>query len=105
MKYLGWDSTRLTVDESTVQHDQRIMAWRTKAGLLSIAFSNRGHEPYTFHVSGINATHLAGHRYTLSALDSPLGTRDVESDLTVTVPPNAFEFWVADSYRSARNTK
>ncbi|AFL90014.1 hypothetical protein Terro_3805 [Terriglobus roseus DSM 18391] len=94
LKYLPWDSTRLTVDESVVQHDQRILVWRSKTGKLGIALSNRGTAPYTFHLSGMASRSLEGHRYTISALDQSLGKASGRS-MDITVPPQSFEFWVA----------
>lgn len=93
LKYLPWDSTRLTVEESTVQHDQRILAWRSKQGQLGIALSNRGADPYTFHLSSTQAKSLVGHRYTIAALDSPLGQKSGQ-EIVITVPPQSFEFWI-----------
>jgi hypothetical protein len=95
LKYLPWDSTRLQVDESTVQHDQRILVWRSKSGKLGIAVSNRGPLPYTFDVTGAGPMTLEGHRYTVSALDRPVGEKKVERQFSITVPPQSFEFWMA----------
>lgn len=95
LKYLGWDSRRYAVEESSVQLDQRILAWRTKEGKLSLAFSNRGKVPYTFHVSGVPARTLTGHRYTVTTLDTPVGTRQIDSNtLAITIQPQSYEFWV-----------
>jgi hypothetical protein len=93
LKYMPWDSTRLTVEESTVQHDQRILVWRSKQGKLGIALSNRGKEPYTFHISGAAAQSISGYRYTISALNIPLGEKSGEG-FSITVPPESFEFWM-----------
>jgi hypothetical protein len=41
LKYLPWDSTRLTVEESTVQHGQRVLVWKSKAGQQPIQFLGR----------------------------------------------------------------
>lgn len=92
LRYLSWDSTRLTVEESKIQNDQRILAWRSKDGKLGVALSNRGVEPYTFHLSGVEAKALIGHRYTIAALDAPLGQKSGQ-DIDITVPPQSFEFW------------
>jgi hypothetical protein len=98
LRYLPWDSTRLAVDESTVQHDERILVWRSKQGKIGIALSNRGPSPYTFHLHGIQAQHLAGHRYTVNARNTLLGDRAVHADVAVavTVQPQSFEFWTAE---------
>lgn len=94
LKYMPWDSTRLNVEEETVQHDQRILVWRSKQGKLGIALSNRGSEPYIFHLSGTDAKVLVGHRYTIVRLDEALGNKS-RNDFAITVPPQAFEFWMA----------
>ena len=94
LKYMPWDSTRLGVEESAVLSDQRILVWRTKTGQLGIALSNRGSVPFTFHLSGIQAGALAGHRYTVKALDISLGRKSVAKDISITVPPQSFEFWI-----------
>lgn len=96
LKYLPWDSTRLAVDESKVEYDQRILVWRSKEGVLGIALSNRGAGPYTFHLSGVKARSLTGHRYTVSSLNIPLGKRAVRTDTDITVPSQSFEFWTAE---------
>jgi hypothetical protein len=96
LRYLPWDSTRLSVDESSIQQDERILVWRDKQGHLGIALSNRGPVPYTFHLHGVQAQRLAGHRYTVSARDTPIGTRRTSKEFAVTVLPQTFEFWIAD---------
>lgn len=45
-----------SIDESTVRYDQGIIASCAKQGLLSLALSNRGKEPYAFLISGIAET-------------------------------------------------
>jgi hypothetical protein len=95
LKYMPWDSTRLNVEESAVQNDQRILVWCTKSGKLGIALSNRGPVPFTFHLSGMQAVALVGHRYTVTATDVSLGGRSVAKDISITVPPQSFEFWIA----------
>lgn len=94
LKYLPWDSTRITVEESTVEYDQRILAWRSKQGKLGIALSNRGTQPYTFHIAGIKPKTFVGHRYTIAALDVALGQKSGQQ-IDITVPPQSFEFWTA----------
>jgi O-glycosyl hydrolase len=94
LKYLPWDATRLQVDESTVQYDQRILVWR-KLDKLGIALSNRGTTPYTFVLAGMTAKEFEGHRYTLSALNQSLGTKQGAPQVSITVPPQSFEFWIA----------
>jgi hypothetical protein len=96
LHHLPWDSTRLTVDETIVQHDERILVWQSQAGHLGIALSNRGPVAYTFHLHGIRAQTLNGHRYTVQARDTPLGHRTVSTDFAITIPPQSFEFWTAD---------
>ncbi len=93
LRYMPWDSTRLTVEESKVQYDQRILVWRSQQGKLGIALSNRGKDAYTFHLSGAQAARLTGHRYTVQRLDIPLGRKSGE-EVAITVPPQSFEFWI-----------
>lgn len=95
LRYMPWDSTRLTVDESTVQHDQRILVWRTKHGALGIALTNRGAQPYVFHIRGTGAVHLAGYRYTVTRLNQPLGVHDSAGSVSIVVPPQSIEFWIS----------
>ncbi len=94
LRYLPWDSTRLAVEESKVEYDQRILVWRSKEGKLGIALSNRGTEAFTFHLTGVKAKALIGHRYTIAALDIGLGNKSGHA-IDITVPPESFEFWMA----------
>lgn len=93
LKYLPWDSTRLTVEESTVQHDQRVLVWKSKGGKLGIALSNRGPKAYTFHIKGTGRRALDGHRYTVKELNAPVG-RKTGDEVAITVQPQSFEFWI-----------
>jgi O-glycosyl hydrolase len=93
LKYLAWDSTRMTVDEEVVQHDQRILVWKTKGGKLGVAVSNRGKEAYTFLIRMPSRVSLQGHRYTVTSLNVPLGDR-VGAEVAIVVPPQSFEFWM-----------
>jgi hypothetical protein len=77
-----------------VQYDQRILVWR-KLDKLGIALSNRGTTPYTFVLTGMTAKEFEGHRYTLSALNQSLGTKQGAPQVSITVPPQSFEFWIA----------
>jgi hypothetical protein len=94
LKYMPWDSTRLAVEEGSIEHDQRILVWRSQKGNLGIALSNRGTQPYVFHLSGVEAKSLVGHRYTISARDMPLRQKN-GNEIAITVPPQSFEFWMA----------
>lgn len=93
LKYLPWDSTRLEVEEKVVQHDQRILVWRSKKGKLGMTLSNRATESYTFHVKAGHVVKLTGHRYTVTTLDTPAGTQQ-GADISITVAPQGFEFWI-----------
>lgn len=95
LKYLPWDSTRLTVDESKVQHDQRVLVWKSKKGKLGIALSNRGTTPYTFHMKADGQLKLTGHRYTIKELNVPLGKKS-GADVAITVQPQSYEFWIGN---------
>lgn len=102
LKYLPWDSTRLQVDEDTVRHDQRILVWQSQEGRLGIALSNRGDAPFTFHLHGIRAAQLVGHRYTVTSRDSSLGKKRGSQDVAITVQPQSFEFWIAPASARAQ---
>jgi O-glycosyl hydrolase len=101
LKYLPWDSTRLQVDEDTVRYDQRILVWRSKAGILGIALSNRGSVPFCFHLNGVGNSTLVGHRYTLTSLDQSIGRKRGGEGVAITVQPQSFEFWISSQARSA----
>ncbi|MHB2007901.1 MAG: hypothetical protein ACYCOX_07620 [Acidobacteriaceae bacterium] len=94
LRYLPWDSTRLTVDEDAVRGDQRILAWRDRNGRIGIALSNRGARPFTFHLKNARPLTLHGHRYTVTRLNQPLRIVTGTDDIAVTVPPQSFEFWM-----------
>ncbi len=102
LKYLPWDSTRLQVDEDTVRYDQRILVWQSKDGRLGIALSNRGDVPFTFHLHGIKAAQLAGHRYTVTSCDRSIGRMRGSKDIAITVQPQSFEFWIAQKWANTR---
>jgi len=93
VKYIKWDSTRLSVDEDAVLHDQRILAWKTKKGKLGIAVSNRGDIPFTFHIDTSRTAGWSGHSYTVTTRDRFLGTKPAGAQLVLTVQPKSFEFW------------
>lgn len=101
VKYMPWDSTRLQVDEDTVRYDQRILVWRSKQGELGIALSNRGPVPFTFHLHGEDSGTLVGHRYTVTALNQPIGRKRGGEDVAITVQPQSFEFWIASETKTA----
>lgn len=93
LKYMPWDATRLTVEEGKVEHDQRILVWKSRQGRIGIAISNRGPNPYTFHVRAGHHLSVRGHRYTVENLDVAIGKKSGE-DIRITIPPQSFEFWM-----------
>lgn len=93
LRYLPWDSTRLTVDESTVEHDQRILVWRSKQDKIGMALSNRGKSAYTFRISAERTLLLKGHRYTIDTTNKSLGHASGQ-EISIVVPPRCYEFWI-----------
>ena len=51
LKYMPWNSVRYHVDETVLRPNQRIMAWRSPAGKLTIALTNRSNASYTFDIA------------------------------------------------------
>ncbi|OPH50423.1 hypothetical protein BC351_07105 [Paenibacillus ferrarius] len=94
VKYMPWNSVRYQVDESTVQLNNRIMAWKTPEGKLVFALTNRGGGSYTFNMDLGGAYTLAGHRYDKNTADLPLGNV-TGSNVSITLPGNSIEFWAA----------
>ncbi|MFF9144928.1 hypothetical protein ACF1BN_08740 [Streptomyces sp. NPDC014861] len=92
--YMPWDSVRYHVEESTVQRDQRIMAWKTPAGKPVFAVTNRSAtESFTYTIDTQTAASFEGHRYSPTVNDQRLAKKTGPT-LTVTVPPLSVEFWV-----------
>ena len=70
------------------------MAWRSPAGKLTIALTNRSNAWYTFDIALLGAARqFTGHRYNATRANVNLGTVS-GSALPVTVPAYSIEFWV-----------
>jgi hypothetical protein len=94
LKYMPWNSVRYHVDESVLRQNQRIMAWRSPAGKLTIALTNRSTTAYTFDIGLLDsARQFSGHRYDATRADVSLGMAGGTA-LSATVPPYSIEFWV-----------
>ena len=93
LRYLPWDSIRLTVDEDTVRKDDRIMAWKTPQGKLGLVITNRSGAPFQFDIALTKKRQMSGSRYTVSNLDKAL-PKQSGRNLHLTVPDQAIEFWV-----------
>jgi O-glycosyl hydrolase len=94
LKYLPWNSVRYHVDESVIRPNQRIMAWRSPAGKLTVALTNRSSAAYAFDIALLgSARQFTGHRYDATRANVNLGTVSGVV-LPVTVPANSIEFWV-----------
>ncbi|MFG2504718.1 hypothetical protein ACGFOW_04380 [Streptomyces rubiginosohelvolus] len=94
VKYMPWDSVRYHVEESTIQRDQRIMAWKTPAGKPVFALTNRSAtESFTYTIDTQTSGSFEGHRYTPTVNDQRLAPK-TGPQLTVTLPPHSIEFWV-----------
>ncbi|WP_275295417.1 hypothetical protein [Amycolatopsis sp. La24] len=93
VKYLPWNSVRYGVDESAVQSDQRIMAWKTPQGKPVFAVTNRSTSTYTFTVDTQANGAFEGHRFGPATHDVSLAPK-TGPKLTLTVPPLSIEFWI-----------
>jgi O-glycosyl hydrolase len=94
LKYMPWNSVRYHVDETVLRPNQRIMAWRSPAGKLTIALTNRSNAWYTFDIALLGAARqFTGHRYNATRANVNLGTVS-GSALGVAVPAYSIEFWV-----------
>lgn len=93
LKYMPWNSRRYVVEEDTVRHDNRIMAFKTPSGHLVVVLTNRSGNPFTFHVTTGKNKRFRGYRYTASSRDTGLGILS-GPDITPTLPDLSIEFWV-----------
>ncbi|MGV9266880.1 hypothetical protein ACWDRR_19730 [Kitasatospora sp. NPDC003701] len=94
VKYLPWNSVRYHVDESAVQNDQRIMAWKTPDGKPIFAITNRSTtESFTYTIDTQTTASFQGHRYGPATTNQSIAARTGPA-LTLTVPPLSIEFWV-----------
>lgn len=94
LKYMPWNSVRYHVEEGVMRPNQRIMAWRSPAGKLTIALTNRSSTPYTFDIALCgSARQFTGYRYDATRANVNIGTVS-GAVLPVTVPSYSIEFWV-----------
>lgn len=93
IKHLPWDSVRYQVEEDQVRLDNRILAWKTPAGKIGLAITNRSGAPFCFNIDLGAAKRLRGIRYTPSQADIPLAASKGKM-LAATVPHHAIEFWI-----------
>ena len=92
LRYLPWNSVRISVNEDSVRNDNRIMAWKTPSGKLGIALTNRSGAAFTFDIKLAKGIRMAGRRYTVSALDIAVPSQSGKT-LHINVPDQAIEFW------------
>jgi len=92
-KLLPWNSVRYQVDESTVQNDERIMAWKSPAGKWGLVVTNRSTGTYTFSINLGTSLTLTGYRYDSASNNAALGTV-TGSTVSLVVPPNTIQFWI-----------
>jgi hypothetical protein len=94
LRYMPWNSVRYHVDEGVLSPNHRIMAWRSPAGKLTIALTNRTTASYTFDIAVVGSSRtFSGYRYDATRANSPLGTA-TGTVLRVPVPSWSIEFWV-----------
>ena len=95
LRHMPWDSRRINVREDQVRRSQRIMAYKTPEGKLTIVVTNRSKEPFTFHIdTGLDAT-FAGYRYTSSERDVPVGKAQGKV-IAPTLVGQSIEFWAQE---------
>jgi hypothetical protein len=110
-RFIPWDSTRVSVQEDIIRHDQRVLAYRTpsdpaKGGPLhafktptsSLAFAVVNKNPTETYLANFTfddgaARTVYGHRFSAAANDTLLGTV-TGTTIAVSVPPLSSEFWL-----------
>ena len=92
LRHMPWDSVRLEVDEAEQRKDNRILAWRSPAGKLGLALSNRSGKPFRFDVRTGAKRGLRGVRFTPSRTNIPLG-QSGGNTLSTELPDSTIEFW------------
>jgi O-glycosyl hydrolase len=96
LEYMPWNSVRYHVDEGRLSTNHRIMAWRSPAGKLTIALTNRTSVAYTFDIGLLGSgRRFSGHRYNATDADVSLSSV-AGTTLGLTVPGYSIEFWVED---------
>lgn len=93
LKHLPWNSVRYAVKEDRVRGDNRILAWKTPAGKIGIALTNRSGAPFQFNIALGARKKMRGRRYTPSQADVPLAVTRGDT-LTALLPHHAIEFWI-----------
>jgi hypothetical protein len=93
IRHMPWDSTRLAVQEDKVRLNNRILVFRTPAGKLGLAVSNRQMRPFTFHIATGRAGQFEGFQYTPKDCSKKLETKSGKI-LDVTLPAQSVEFWI-----------
>jgi hypothetical protein len=84
---------RYQVEEDQVRGGNRILAWKTPAGKIGLALTNRSGAPFRFNVALGTKKKLRGWRYTPSQSDIQLAQSHAPM-LVATVPHHAIEFWI-----------
>jgi len=107
LAYMPWNSVRYDVNESSVSGDRRVMAWKTPAGKLVFAVTNRTGADSSYQVVLSSSKTFTGHLYdstprnqvqadnTGQYLGKPVGTI-TGTTLNLTIPNLSIQFWVED---------
>jgi O-glycosyl hydrolase len=94
LKYMPWNSVRFHVDEGFMSANHRIMAWRSPAGKLTIALTNRTTAPFKFDIAVLGSVReFNGYRYDSTRANMTIGSA-AGAVLSLTVPSYSIEFWV-----------
>lgn len=104
LAYLPWDSTRHEILESSPTGDQRVLSWKTPAGKMAFAVTNRSGKPYEYVLNMPKPVRLTGHQYdktprgqiqadgTGQYLGKTLETRTSQV-FAMKIPSMAIQFW------------
>lgn len=105
LSYMPWNSTRYDVKENAVSNDQRVMAWKTPAGKLVFAVTNRTGRDTGYRVNLPASKNFSGFLFDATPRNQtqadgtgqykgkPLGPKS-GSTLDLLIPDLSIQFWV-----------
>ena len=105
LSYMPWNSVRYDVTEGAVSRDQRVMAWKTPAGKLVFAVTNRTGQDTGYRVNLPSSKNFTGYLFDSTPRNvtqadgtgqykgKPLGPKS-GSVLDLQIPDLSIQFWV-----------
>ncbi|WP_256010637.1 glycoside hydrolase family 30 protein [Desertivirga xinjiangensis] len=93
LKYMPWNSVRYNVEEDKVRDDNRILAFKTPGGQMTIVLTNRSGAPFTFQIKTGSSKTFKGYRYTPTSRNVYIADLPGQSFKT-TLPDLSIEFWI-----------